>query len=343
MMRKRGIDDVCQLSGGIHRYLEKFGDTGFFRGKSFTFDLRVAMEPKECLIRDESLANETPDLANVNSDEQFAATTKVVGKCLECNAPFDKLSGNRVCTVCRDLVLVCPTCTENLREFHCARHSGWKKCYFTFLEIFAADELAVQLQELAQLRDGLVPPAEHKAMRRTLSKQIDKVTKRVASLQRGEAKVEKEAKRRCRTCAEPEDICNGLCWGFWKQGGHERSCDLDRKRGAENEWNVVGNDERQKAWNILPIAVGDIVEPGQAWNEFRLGPKTLSDGARRFGRVVEIKSWGTLKDANDCVAVVWNEENETDGAAQPNIYRWGALALNGKRMYDVQRVSQTEQ
>ena len=328
-MRKRGISDVNQLSGGIHRYLEKYGDSGFFRGKNFTFDLRVAMDPKECLIRDKSLET---GASNTSADEQ-SATKEIIGKCLECNVPYDTISGSRVCTVCRDLVLVCPTCTENLRELHCARHSGWKQCYFTFLEVFFADELAVQLEELTKIRDGLVPPAQHKAMRRTLNKQIEKVTKRIGALKVGEAKVEKDAKRRCRTCAETEDVCDGLCWGFWKRGG----CDLNRKRSAKDDGNDVEVYKKQKVEDIQSIAIGDIVEPGQAWNELRLGPKCQPDGSRKCGRVVEIKSWGSLMDAKDCVAVVWNQTNERTEAAQPKIYRWGVLALNGKRMYDVQR------
>ncbi len=37
MLRKRGIKDVKQLSGGIHRYIEKYPN-GFFKGKNFVFD-----------------------------------------------------------------------------------------------------------------------------------------------------------------------------------------------------------------------------------------------------------------------------------------------------------------
>jgi predicted sulfurtransferase len=30
MLRKRGVKDVSQLKGGIHRYLEEFGYDGYF-------------------------------------------------------------------------------------------------------------------------------------------------------------------------------------------------------------------------------------------------------------------------------------------------------------------------
>merc|ERR1711991_499868 len=43
-VRSKGLaKDVCQLSGGIHRYCEKYGDKGYFKGKNFVFDRRIAM------------------------------------------------------------------------------------------------------------------------------------------------------------------------------------------------------------------------------------------------------------------------------------------------------------
>jgi hypothetical protein len=58
----------------------------------------------------------------------------VVGKCIECNNPYDEISGANLCTVCRDLILCCPSCHDKLDEFHCERHQTWKNAYFTFLE-----------------------------------------------------------------------------------------------------------------------------------------------------------------------------------------------------------------
>ena len=100
--------------------------------------------------------------------------------------------------------------------------------------------------------------------------------------------------------------------------------------------NTVRVVVKSKGEDIQPIAIGYIVEPAFDWN-------TLPDGGRRYGRVVEMKSWGSqTTDAKDAVAVVWlNEEfKSAAAAAQPKIYRWGTLALNGERMYDV-RLCQT--
>lgn len=200
MLRKRGVDDVCQLKGGIHRYIEEFGDKGLFRGKTFVFDQRV-------------------------SAMDSSSSSDVVGKCVECAAPFDEISGSRLCTVCRDLVLVCPKCQSSLREYHCRRHSVWKHCYFTFLEVFDADELRSQKVQLEELRESMNTPGKYKNMRRTLMRQIKKVENRLNELECGKAKADREAPRRCRTCMKIDDVCDGRCWGFWKQ-----ACDKELKR-----------------------------------------------------------------------------------------------------------------
>jgi hypothetical protein len=186
MLKKRGVKDVNQLQGGIHRYLEEFGDQGLFKGINFVFDKRVQQ----------------------NSSHQ------VVGKCIECQAPFDEISGSRICTVCRDLVLVCPECQLTLREYHCHRHASWKTFYFTFLQLFDTQELEEQREKLEQLRETYIPPAQHRNVRKTLSRQMTKVDERIKQLQAGTATVDRDALRQCRSCSLT--TCNGLCWGFWK-------------------------------------------------------------------------------------------------------------------------------
>jgi hypothetical protein len=137
----------------------------------------------------------------------------VVGKCIGCNDPFDEMSGSRRCTVCGCLVLVCPTCQKDRREYHCDKHSKWKDYYFTFLEVFDEDELSKQLDEL-QCEYGNV--IGQKNVRRTLMKQINKVKDRLEALRRDEVRVETDAPRKCRTCSQTELVCDGLCWGYWK-------------------------------------------------------------------------------------------------------------------------------
>lgn len=193
MLRQRGVEDVFQLEGGIHRYLEEFGERGLFQGKNFVFDQRVV------------------------SATDSSSSAAVVGKCIECSSPYDEISGSRLCSVCRDLVLVCPKCQESLREYHCKRHSAWKHCYFTFLEVFDAEELSTQKAQLGEIRESLSPPGDNKNVRRTLMRQITKVENQIEKLESGEAKVDRDALRRCRTCMKTNDECDGRCWGFWKQ------------------------------------------------------------------------------------------------------------------------------
>ena len=44
-LKKLGVEDVSQLSGGIHRYLESYGSRGFFKGSNFVFDSRGLQHP----------------------------------------------------------------------------------------------------------------------------------------------------------------------------------------------------------------------------------------------------------------------------------------------------------
>ncbi|GKZ01018.1 hypothetical protein MPSEU_001053200 [Mayamaea pseudoterrestris] len=203
MLKKRGVKDVSQLKGGIHRYLEEFGDDGYFRGLNFVFDRRVAMSASE---------------AKESLDEAKQSTQEVVGRCFECDTPFEEVSGSNICTVCRDVCLMCHDCKAKLREYHCRRHAAWKKCYFTFLEVFDRDELDVQRQMLVAFRDATMKPdpQKNKNMRRTLTKQIDKVAERIQELDLQTATFDRNAPQRCRSCFEPSSKCDGCCWGFWK-------------------------------------------------------------------------------------------------------------------------------
>ncbi|KAG6555612.1 hypothetical protein Mapa_002847 [Marchantia paleacea] len=84
-IRSKGkeFEDVVQLSGGIQRYMEAFPDGGYFVGKNFVFDHRLAVP---------------------------SSNKVVVGRCLQCNTPYDDYSARCRCSLCRMLVLVCGDC-----------------------------------------------------------------------------------------------------------------------------------------------------------------------------------------------------------------------------------------
>lgn len=100
-LKTKGVDDVYQLEGGIHMYMERFTDGGLFQGKNFVFDKRGAMACKGA---------------------------KVVGKCSLCQGPWDTLAGDRVCCVCREPLLVCPDCKVKAK--------GPDACCFESLPLF---------------------------------------------------------------------------------------------------------------------------------------------------------------------------------------------------------------
>jgi len=288
MLRRRGVKDVSQLSGGIHRYLEKYGSSGFFKGKNFVFDQRVAM----------------PASPSDNT---------VVGTCTDCCNPFDEISGSRLCSVCRDLVLVCPKCQNSLLEYHCEKHADWKHCYFTFLDVFEIDQLLQQHEDLKRLHLNQTS----KNVRKTLLKQMRKVHEKIDNIKTGNAVPNPNAPKRCRTCflSIDDGECDGLCWGFWKKSA------------------VIDSTERNSP-AILPPHIGDEVEPGPDWNESRLGSRNSMKEIT--GIVTDIKSWGSEGTNNDCVVVKWDTDMNSFQNHRTQIYRWGAPSKAGKRMYDVQ-------
>jgi predicted sulfurtransferase len=355
---------VYQLSGGIHRYIEQYGSKGYFKGKNFVFDQRIVQYPSDYDDNnglDKLNHQEQPTVHHPNNQTNNNENDpNIVGQCIECHHPYDVLCGSRICTVCRDLVLICTTCQTKLREYHCSRHQIYKTCYYTFLEVYTKDELQHQYDELTKLRDGFLRPQQdqpnqetsnqlkqeqiskkYRNVRRTLFKQMMKVQDRIHDLENGMVQYDRNAARRCRTCFEPYTICDGKCWGFWKRSEEF----VDRNGSTEPR---------------LPLlTIGTIVEPGPHWNEIRFGSKyeILSDRPTttvkqsqqptlRRGCVVDVKTWGSNSTEYDSVAVSWFPSSSSSSlqhptkvvAAAPLIYRWGVLARNGQRMYDLQRV-----
>ena len=299
MLQKRGVTDVSQLQGGIHRYLETFRENGYFRGKNFVFDQRVALAPNA-------------STASSNSE--------IVGRCVECNIKYDQLSGAILCSICRDLVLVCTKCQINLREYHCQLHQSWKECYFTFLESFDSFQLKGQLSGL----EAVLKETSSRNTKRTLRKQITKIKDRISALENGTSIVDRDAPRRCRTCREPESRCDGLCWGFWK------SISASDK----------GHEQRVGEKSSL---IGARVKPGPDWNTFCLGdPSRYKEGV-----VIEVKSWAT-GGVDDSVRVLWDEDDSPNSdkiacqaegiprSRSSQIYRFGVLTKDLRRKYDVQ-------
>ncbi|GMF40934.1 unnamed protein product [Phytophthora fragariaefolia] len=152
-LKHLGLENVYQLEGGIHRYLERFPDGGgLFQGKNFVFDQRVTMGSED---------------------------KTVTGQCERCHVPHDTLSGTR-CAYCRMHVLVCDSCRA------AAKARGE-----TDDDVFCDDHLPLvsgTLEDLhtrvKSLQDSL--SNEHgrgkKGRRRSLRKQLDTVERRIQRL-----------------------------------------------------------------------------------------------------------------------------------------------------------------
>ncbi len=84
-------DQVYHLEGGIVKYAEKYGNDGFFEGKCFVFDDRIAVA-----------VNTSPD-------------AKIVGNCLHCNSNID-VYRNCANRFCNKLFIACDDCNIKMNN-----------------------------------------------------------------------------------------------------------------------------------------------------------------------------------------------------------------------------------
>ena len=83
-MQQEGLTNVCQLKGGIHRYLEAFPeDGGFWVGKNYTFDKRF---------------------------NHGADNAETISHCVACDEPWDRYQAQKKCFRCKMEVIVCRQC-----------------------------------------------------------------------------------------------------------------------------------------------------------------------------------------------------------------------------------------
>ncbi len=95
LMVNRGFKEVYQLDGGIVRYGEQFGNKGLWEGSLYVFDKRMHVE--------------------------FGDDYKRVGHCIHCDTPTNKFEHCVNESECRELVLMCPDCFDNVESRHCGR------------------------------------------------------------------------------------------------------------------------------------------------------------------------------------------------------------------------------
>jgi predicted sulfurtransferase len=129
-LRSKGIENVHQLHGGIHRYQEQY-PYGFFKGKNFVYDPRVAVGPEQVEKRHHQQQQWSCDLSNIwswlwGSAEKPADGYEVVGRCMLCKRPHDDYhspydrgaAAQTRCSYCRVLCLVCDECKRDETRLH---------------------------------------------------------------------------------------------------------------------------------------------------------------------------------------------------------------------------------
>eukprot|EP01041_Mallomonas_annulata_P002900 gene2900-5690_t len=183
-MKAKGVKSVFQLQGGIHRYLEAYPNGGSFLGKNFVFDGRVAVAPDAAQSPSPTATTTAVVAVDQEDDKDDEVTTHIaiVGRCQDCECPYDIYCGNRVCTVCRTPLLLCDECLGRVRfpeELHCVRHRHLKDVYFTVLERFPVVELHQQAETLLAMESGLKGNT-----RRTLRKQRLRILARIEILEK---------------------------------------------------------------------------------------------------------------------------------------------------------------
>jgi predicted sulfurtransferase len=83
-MVNKGVDNVYQLDGGIHRYLEEYKeDGGYWKGKNYTFDKRFGHGADNC---------------------------ETISYCVHCDKPWDRYNAQQKCFKCKMEVLLCNEC-----------------------------------------------------------------------------------------------------------------------------------------------------------------------------------------------------------------------------------------
>jgi hypothetical protein len=245
---------VYHLKGGIHKYLEEFGTKDgdcTFIGKNFVFDRRGAMSGADCL-----------------DGEKNGCGEKIVGQCLYCQKPHDTFLPENVCTVCREPVLVCPNCVDDLRnkqstlrglkdaqnmrvEFHCEDHFQAKSCYYTSLHGFSKAELNDQIHQLQRYHEqfeGIGKKGKQK--RRTIRKQIEKIESFINAIDGDVGGKEFETELQCRNCLW--SMCSGDCWGF--HGGNTRMINREKAESiAASETHLnYSTSKKQKERTRVP-------------------------------------------------------------------------------------------
>lgn len=100
LMKNRGFKEVYQIDGGIVRYGEKYGNEGLWEGSLYVFDSRMHTEF--------GLGTKDPGFIQL-------------GHCVHCGAPTNTFRNCINEDTCRQQVLICDNCAQDIETSHCGR------------------------------------------------------------------------------------------------------------------------------------------------------------------------------------------------------------------------------
>lgn len=195
------IKTVYQLEGGIHEYLEEFGDDEdcLYLGKNFTFDKRGVS-------------------ASGKDDAE-------VWRCQRCAAGEPKLTSCAVCVVCRFPLVLCEGCQSSVEtrgEWVCSHHTALDGVYsFHAIPHLEDADLEGRIAKLKEIESEFfsTDPKSTVNKRRTLRKCYHKMEEELDRRRAGGA-LDIRRVAFCRNSGRELAACPGDCMGFWGPG-HE--------------------------------------------------------------------------------------------------------------------------
>eukprot|EP00126_Sphaerothecum_destruens_P002634 Sdes_comp16061_c0_seq1m5269 len=99
--------EIYQLEGGIHKYLEEYGNRGFFKGSLYVFDERQALTPTSLISKRKKYPFEEGEPDDI-----------VLSKCFFCSSPWENYT-KCARPKCELLIMACENCINNGHIYCC--------------------------------------------------------------------------------------------------------------------------------------------------------------------------------------------------------------------------------
>jgi UPF0176 protein len=179
MQQRCGVAQVYQLTGGIHKYIQEYGEEGMFKGKNFVFDARGSMGVAE----EGKIREETPESSEMKQSPNDCSER--FGRCVGCTTPSIEQNESLICSVCAALVLLCSSCHSSLLQSHqpllCIEHlleandSSLEQRQIDYLQRHSSPKLLELCEKLSyniEAAQSSTRGRSHRNRRKQLAKQL---------------------------------------------------------------------------------------------------------------------------------------------------------------------------